>query len=457
MPQGGRMRLLELRPPRVAHAFAALALAFGTLWLLATPPFDAPDEPRHLQRAWLLSQGRIAVPGSARGTGGAIPASLTRLHPPYTYGTSGCRHRSEELLARLAIPLALERTSDEIRTPILYGPIGYLPQALALAPARWLGVTAGGVLYIARLANLITWTGLCALAIGCAPARRWALASAALLPMSLFEASTVSGDAVTNALALLLLALVLRGASSASQRATRWELAAILGVVALLGLGKPGYSLLALLTLAIGTHRFERAGQRRSFVAAALALGVVVPGAWWASVQQAGPFPYPNADPVEQLAGLGRAPWRLLEVIATSLGERAFDYVRGTIGVLGRLDVMLPSAAYLGYGLLLAVVALTDRSGAPRLARRARAVVGLVAVVGAAAIVALLYVSATPPGAARVTAVQGRYFLPFVPLGLVALPTLREFRPAAGWWLVVGWGAGLAATSYAIWLRYYGV
>ena len=456
MPQGWWMRLLELRQPRVACAFAALALVFGTLWLLATPPFDAPDEPRHLQRAWLLSQGRIAVPGSVRGAGGAIPASLMSLHPPYTHGTSACRHGSEELLARLAIPLEPERTSDAIRTPILYGPVGYLPQALALAPARWLGLGAGSVLYIARLANLIAWTGLCALAIGCAPTRRWALASVALLPMSLFEASTVSADAMVNALALLLLALVLRAASSASRRAARWELAAILGVIGLLGLGKPGYSLRALLTLAIGPLRFEHASQRRRFVAAALGLGVAVPGVWWAGVQQVGPFPYPNADPAEQLAGLARAPWRLLGVVAASLGERGFDYVRGTIGVLGRLDVVLPPAVYLGYGLLLAMVSWTDRAGAPQVARRPRAVMALVAAVGVVVIVALLYVSATLPGAARVTAVQGRYFLPFVPLGLVALPTLREFSPAAGWWLVTGWGAGLAATSCAIWLRYYG-
>ncbi len=451
MPQVAQMRPGQ---PHAAQAFVVLALAFGLLWGFITPPFDAPDEPRHLQRAWLLSQGRVAVPGSERGGGGAIPASLMRLHPPYTHGTSSCRHSSDELLASLASPLDSARMSDEIRTPILYGPIGYLPQAALLAPARWLGIGAGGALYVARLANLLAWTGLCALAIACAPARRWTLASAALLPMSLFQASTVSADAVTNALALLLLALVLRAA--ASERAERWELAAIVGVIALLGLGKPGYSLLALLAPAIGVDRFDHANQRRRFVAAAVAVGVIVPGAWWATVQYVGPFPYPNADPAEQLSELARAPWQLLAVVVGTLGERAFDFARGTIGVLGRLDVALPAAAYLGYALLLPAVALVDRAGTPRLESRPRAVMALVAGVGVATIVGLLYLSATPLGASRVTGIQGRYFLPFVPLGLVALPVLRGLPPAAAGWVVAGWGLGLAVTSYAIWTRYYG-
>jgi uncharacterized membrane protein len=449
------MPLRRQRPPRAEHAFAAVALLFGIAVAFVTPPFDSPDEPRHLQRAWLLSQGRIALPGAAPSSGGAVPESLMRLHPPYTRGTNACRHRPAELWATLATPLEPERTSDEIRTPILYGPIGYLPQALALAPARWLGAGAGSLLYVARLANLAAFVGLCALAVACAPARRLVLASAALLPMSLFEASTVSADAMTNALALLLLALVLRTASRGRDRVRAWELAGIIGLICLLGLGKPGYSLLALLVVAIPAECFGDVTRRRWVVAVAMAAGLIVPAAWWAAVQHTGPFPYPGADPAAQLAGLLRAPWQLAGAVAATLGERALDFARATIGVLGRLDVVLPPAAYLGWSGLLLAVSGVDGARSPRLDARSRVSIAVVGAAGAVAISALLYISATPPGASRVVGIQGRYFLAFVPLALVGLPVLREVGEAARWWIPACWVLGHGLTLHALWTRYY--
>jgi uncharacterized membrane protein len=384
-----------------------------------------------------------------------MPESLIRLHAPYTGGTSGCRHRREELMSVLAAPLAPDQRVDEIRTPILYGPIGYLPPALALVPARALGASAGELFYLARFANLVAWMAICMLAISLAPVGRWALATTALLPMSLFEAATVSGDAMTNALALLLLALSLRAAAPAAGAIERRDLAAIVGLVVLLGLGKPGYTLLALLVFAIPADRFSSVGERRSFVAAAIGAALAAPAGWWMVVQAAGPFPYPKADPAAQLAGIAVAPWRLLSVVGLSLGERAADYARGAIGVLGRLDVLLPSFVYAGYGLLLATVATTDDRRAAQLAPRTRATLGLVAVTGIAAITALLYVSASSPGAPRVAGIQGRYFLPFVAVAVVALPARRALGTWAGWVIAGACSAGLVTTSLALWARYY--
>jgi hypothetical protein len=455
MAQVAPMRSRTPRPLRVELVFAVLALGFGSALAVVTPPLDAPDEPRHLQRAWLLSQGRVAVPPAARGAGGAMPASLLALHPPYARGTSGCRHRIGELVGALSLPLAPERVRDPIRTPILYGPIGYVPQALAIALARGLGAGAGAVLLAARLANLVAFTLAGWLALRIAPIRRLALASAALLPMALFEASTVSADAATNGLALLLLALLLRMAVPGEPPARRRDRAGALLAIALLGLGKPGYTLLALGLAAVPAERLGGVLRRRRLVLAGLGVALVVPATWWWLVQRAGPFAFPGADPAAQLLGAMRAPGQLGSALIATLGDRGIDFARSAIGVLGRLDVALPAAAYAGYALLLVATALTDRAGAPKLSGRTRAGLAWIAGLGVIAIELLLYLVATPPGAARVAGIQGRYFLPFVPVALVALPVVRGAPPATTGWVGAAHALGLGVTAVAVWTRYY--
>ena len=63
------------------RSFLVLGLGFGALFVLATPPFAPPDELRHFLRAYLVSEGRFAVPGQAPGYSASIPRSLARLEP----------------------------------------------------------------------------------------------------------------------------------------------------------------------------------------------------------------------------------------------------------------------------------------------------------------------------------------------------------------------------------------
>ena len=288
--------------PRPERAFFVLALSVGVWLALVTPPHDAPDEPRHLQRVWLLSEGRLALPGPGPGQGGAVPSSLFALHPVYRGGTLACRHRLEDIPDLVRSPLDPAHRTDTIRTPILYGPVGYLAPAAWIAPASWFEMDAGAVFYLARLANLGAWCLLCGLAIAIAPARRGLLATVALLPMSVFEAATISADAATNGLALVLLALTLRMATGSGAVQGRWERPAFIAVVGLLGLTQPGYTLLALLALGVPSRYFGGLPGRRRFAAIAVAVAVVVPAAWWLGVQLAGPFPFPRADPAAQAA-----------------------------------------------------------------------------------------------------------------------------------------------------------
>ena len=88
------------------RSFLVLGLGFGALFVLATPPFAPPDELRHFLRAYLVSEGRFAVPGQAPGYSASIPTSLARLEPSPSQrgvlvdGRSRRRERDGRLPAR---------------------------------------------------------------------------------------------------------------------------------------------------------------------------------------------------------------------------------------------------------------------------------------------------------------------------------------------------------------------
>src|SRR5262245_40658861 len=83
--------------------FLAVGGLFGLFFALATPPHDPPDEARHHGRAWLISQGRLGVVGTAPGHTASIPRSIVRLHPPG-------HHYSEEQLRSGHLPPNSPRT-----------------------------------------------------------------------------------------------------------------------------------------------------------------------------------------------------------------------------------------------------------------------------------------------------------------------------------------------------------
>jgi hypothetical protein len=82
----------------------------------------------------------------------------------------------------------------------------------------------------------------------------------------------------------------------------------------------------------------------------------------------------------------------------------------------------------------------------------------MLAATAAAAVIASQYVIFTPYGADSVEGVQGRYFLPLVPVAALALGRpRRDGPPRALPWLLAAWTVlVLALTLRAVLRRYYG-
>jgi uncharacterized membrane protein len=274
--------------------------------------------------------------------------------------------------------------------------------------------------YLGRLANLALYVVLVFLALRLAPAHRWTLCMVALVPTSIFQAASLSADVLTNAISWLFLAAVL-GAAARPGPIARRELGLLLGLAALLGGLKPPAAVLSPLVLLVPAERF---GDRRRWLAAgagALAAAASTSGLWLGALAQYQlPTMVVGADAAAQLRGMLAEPLAFGALLAKSVSAQVGSYGRTLVGVLGWVDTPLPVWVYPAWWAAVVAVAVFDGGAASPVRGVGRALCIGLALAGSLVAVTLIYLL-IPVGADPIVGVQGRYFLPFLPLALFAL------------------------------------
>ena len=407
------------------RAFVVAALLIGTAFVFVTPPFQVPDEVGHYWRAVAIAEGQIA------GSAVRLPKSsqmLVYLLWVQTAGQPEVRFDRARLRRAWALPY-----DDSTRVPLRcvgwYTVVPSLPQAAACLIGRVFRLRPLITFYLGRLFNLAAFVALVALAMTLAPAAEYLLAAAALLPMAMFMAASFSPDVTTIAMTFVLIALAPRPRSDGA-----------FGVATFLtALCKPPYFLVALLG----------ARTRRRL---AIALIAMVAGAAITFLAGRGAFVTRTDVRIDERAQLRLVAAHPLHYAAVTAGDfvhRGREYGEEMIGVLGWLDVRLPGIVVLLAAGVLIAVALTSgvREGA-----RVRIAALAIAVACALAISFPLYLTWTAVGADFVVGIQGRYFLPLVPLLLIAIGArMRPLPP----WAVAGVFAVIDGVALvAVWSRY---
>jgi hypothetical protein len=432
---------------RALALFLALAGCVGAFFAIATPPHDPADEARHHARAWLVSQGRFGVVGRAPDHEAAIPREILRLHPPGHHHSEAqlragrfprstppsAPHTLSELRARTDEPAAgAEFRFVRLLTP--YNAFVYVPYAPGFWVAEGFSLSATSGLWLARLLGLAAWIAAIGFALVRAPNHRWLLAACALLPLSVFQAASISADPLTQAAAFVFFAewLRLTGREPSADASSRFG--GLMAASLALGLVKPGYAPLALACLGLpGPMR------RRLALALASFTLIAVPTLGWAAIAIAADEPplVPGADAFAQLRFILANPLTFLGALANTIGADAARWSLDLIGTLGHLDVEIPAGAS-ALGLAAVVASATLDPGRLPVAARLAAVGAAIASVFA--LLFLAYVGWASVGADYIPAFQARYLLPLLPFAGLAIPPL----PAAAARLVG------AATAFAL-------
>jgi uncharacterized membrane protein len=439
----------------------AIAIACAAI-MVVSPPLQAPDEPSHLSRAYLLAHGQWMLDAKPDGrTGGEIDSGLLSFMSAWSplIRKPGVKVTAEMRAKAAAARWMGTRSFRSFRATSLYAPIMYAPLAIGLRTGEVLGLPVSTSYYMARILMLAS---VCAVLLGAFHLARPPAGALAVLalPMSLFQMSAPVIDGLAMALSALAVSLFIRMLRERDRPARR--LAVLLAVVTVIVVtGRPqAVPLLMLAPLAYWLTRHV-------IVLWTGILAIAVTAAWMTFAVTTShplrPDDAPSLSTSEIVSGYVRDPASLLEVVSNTVtaGPWILAQGRSFIGVLGALDTPLSSAAYSTLAVLLcAALAMSPSWRAVRSAPTATIGLACCGMGSAAAVLLTLLIFFTPHPAESIRGVQGRYFL--IP-ALILAYSAADMRPAPvrsrqGLRDLVSWTVLVMSAStalYALSARYY--
>ena len=446
---------------KLEHVFVAAGLFFGGLFLCVLPPLSAPDEVSHYISAYQLSSHIMGKPANYK-TGHVLVRAedwfLEDVNGEYQYELDGdalvAVHQEEMdatvlgqtltedtykkihelgLFHHAAVPGAAGADQTPVYAvstypPVVTTPPAYVPQAVGITLARLLGMNSLGLAYLGRLFNLFFYVGMTFLAMKRLPFGKEALFGVALLPMTLHLTGSMSYDAMILALAFYFTAVCLDLAFE-KEKVRVLDIVVLAAVVAVMGPCKMVYAVLMALCFLIPVRKFG--GWRNYLLSAAAVLAAFVIAMVLVNSQTIAIYTSETETYVTwaeeagySLGQLLSNPKLLFQMFYNTFVWQAEYYHLTMIGAyLGNVDVVLdvPYLAVMFFSLGLLGLSFRKPGETLKISMGQRCFIWIVCLGCAGAVMFSMLLAWTPVSSKVITGVQGRYFLPFLPVLLMSL------------------------------------
>jgi len=444
-------------------SFELLFLACGLVYLVLLPPFRAPDERWHFFRACLLAEGRGFPEPTEHGVRFRVPADVIDVaFGPWSEESNG--PVDPTTLVHFVMQPRIGGSTREVTSPYFptYMVVPYLPAAVAIAAAKSFGLHPLLWLYLARLFTFSFVAPMVVAAIRLTSMARPVFQAVALFPLSIQQLCTVTADSVVIGASSLIVALAIRWHTAG---AGSFRLDTMLPLGVMLAWSKITYLPLLLLLLPAALCRSDRSARWRALPHFVCVIAMIACFAWlgqkWVYSYHRHPrqFGEMTASVSEQSMYLTRQPaafaGAFLQTIANETGDWTKEVVR-----LGRLEPVAPATlGYFIWALFLFSTAVREPDEPP--ATPSLRFAALTAAITTMLLIGLsLYLWWTPVGHSQIVGIQGRYFLPLLPVFVVALTTRRfsvRLGPRLRFVILAVWIAIWWMTSVSVVRHFYAV
>lgn len=311
--------------------------------------------------------------------------------------------------------------------PVVTTPLAYVPQAVGITLARLLGMNSIGLAYLGRLFNLLFYVGMTFLAMRRLPFGKEVLFGAALLPMTLHLTGSMSYDAIILALAFYFTAVCLDLAYN-KEKVQVCDIVILAAVVAVMGPCKMVYAVLMALCFLIPVRKFG--GWRNYILSAGAVLAAFVIAMVLVNSQTIALYTSETETYVTwaeeagySMGQLLSSPKLLFKMFYNTLLWQAEYYHLTMIGAyLGNVDVVLDVPYLIVMLLSLGLLGLSFRKPGEtiKISKGQRYLIWLICLGCAGAVMFSMLLAWTPVSSRVITGVQGRYFLPFLPVLLMS-------------------------------------
>lgn len=419
--------VFRLKPENL---FLFTGAVLAVLYLLLLPPLSVPDEEAHYKQAYQITN---RIMGKAKAEPGTMQMDTEDFHAMQVFETTPSLTEYDRIKNRIT---KFGRKSgvtvipySDTRAPA----VTYLPGVTGIFLGRVLGLNGLCVIYLGRICSVLCYLFMMRWFIRTMYFAKTAAFIMAVLPMTIQQCCSYSYDSLVIELAFLYLAVVFR--LIYEEKPIRKGSVFIYAVfMALLPICKGGtYMPLCLLTLLIPAERFSSKKKKWMFTGSMAGIAVA---AFLAGTLRSVLFVVnPTAEQAAEsylagetygAAGLLSDPMEFILLSVRTLFLNGDSFLENAFGMqLGWLDINVSRFVIYGCMLLIALSVLrTDCKKAkarPEATRVQKLLCLFAAVCSVGMVFVSLFISWTPRDSMEIFGIQGRYFLPLLPMAVIWL------------------------------------
>ena len=274
-----------------------IILCFGLLSALIVPIADVSDELEHLTRAEITSRGRV-FPHWEGGKNNLtqlynhtdngkysnvlntdVGFNTTQSHMFFLNNLGHTVFETSHDTDKISNKTILDGSAFE-QNPFY----GYLPQALGVFIAKLFDMNVIWMLWLGRVCNLIFYAFLISMAIRIAPVLKVPLLAVACIPISIYQAASISIDSMIIGLALLTIAFFIYMYKAESESLEVKHVALFCAISLLLGLCKLPYLAFVFLILFVPKGNFKDKGIWKYMIIGIFIVGLI--GVIWSTYSE---------------------------------------------------------------------------------------------------------------------------------------------------------------------------
>ena len=420
---------LVIKKARIEVIAFIVTLFLGVLYLFVIPFFSVPDEYSHFATVYgkssiILRKEVLGDNEKVVGGEDAAVALSREEHPKaedYVKCFRGMAGKEDEEYDAYV----------ELRKPLNVSALGYFPQILGVTLGRFLKLNGFQVFFLGRLFALILYAVIIGLTVKLLPFGKITMFIIGILPMTLQQAVSYSYDSVMNSAIFLMTAYILYLAYSKESVEKKDIIFILLLGIVIISVKFIYFSIVGLI-LVIPKEKFQHLRKKIESVIMLFSGGLLYIilmksdlilksiGVSTSIVTSNSSTNTVDTIGYYTISYCIKHPIEIIELFIRTVSDRASFYIESMLGSwMGWLDIKVSSLVIILFSILLLFSAL-QKENQVVFKKNQRSILALISVLVIMEVLGS-FVFYTYQGADYIWGVQGRYFLPILPITLLCM------------------------------------
>lgn len=400
---------------KIENIFLMVAPLACIFFLVTMPTFKNHDEYYHWLKAYEVSQGTLITPQEDGIQGSVMPEGVSKVFP--TDWTKLDYQMMKELL-----DVKLNEDNKGILNPetaAVYSFVQYIPQATGIALARLVTDNVYLITYGGRIVNMIFALLVLYFAIKLMPFGKKLLLIPAMIPIAIEGFTSLSPDSMTISVAFFYIAYILHLAFGKKEQLGIKEKVILLISSIIIALCKIVYIPLVGLILIIPKEKFKNQENKNKILNFCVIAGIaVLINLVWLAISSRYLSTFREGDSKIQVLLALQNPILYIQNVLYTFNLNSSNYLLSLFGAdlgWGELIKLYSVVPYAFLGIYL-FTSITDNELKDKFKKYQIVWITLVILAIVGLVFTSLYVQWTTVGQTSIAGIQGRYFLPILPL-----------------------------------------